>query len=100
MSSMVVIFTRCVPARHFFCVLVRMRTISLSALAIPRQICRSSPLISSANHGVASPVTVHPSCPRSHQTELGMPWDSCCCRPSRYHFLFCIMSKFRIWSRM
>ena len=96
MSTMAVIFTRPVPARHFLGALVWMSTISFSVQAIPRLTSRSAPLLSSAHQGVACPVTVHPFCLRSHHAELGMPWDSCCCRPARQHFPFCIMNKFRI----
>ena len=96
MSAMAVIFTRPVPARPFLGVLVWMPTIVFPVPAILRRTSPSSPLLSSAHHGVARPITVQPSCLRSHYTELGMPWDSCCYRPSGQRFLFCIMSKYRI----
>ena len=100
MSAMAVNFTRPVPACHFFGVLMWMWTVSFTVPGIPRQTSRSSPLLSSAHHSVARAVTVHPSCPHSHHTELGMPWDSCCCRPLRKRFPFCVMIKFTIWGGM
>ena len=96
MSAMAVIFTRPVLARHFLGVLVWMSTIFFPVPAIPRRTSRSSPLLSFAHHGVARCITVHPSCLCSNHTELGMPWDSCCCRPLRQCFPFCIMIKVRI----
>ena len=83
MSAMAVIFTCPVRARHFLGVLVWLSTISFKVVIIPREICRSSLPPSSAHHGVTRPVIVLPSFLRSHHIELSMPWDACCCQPSR-----------------
>ena len=86
MPAMAVILTCRVPARHLFGILVRMSPIPFS---VPARNSQRSPLFSAAHHVVAFPITFHPLifpslfCVWSHYPKLGMPWDSCCCGPSR-----------------
>ena len=108
--ALAVIFTCRVSARHFLRVCVRMWTISCWVPAIPGRISLSSPLFSSAHNGNACRIIVHPPFllsfswgtrgARSHHPDLNMSWDSCCGRPSRQCFSFCIKSKFRNWGSM